>query len=546
MTRTEAVNQVLSLARAEIGYHEKASNSQLDDKTANSGSSNYTKYARDLDSVGYFFNGPKNGYAYCDVFYDWLHYKCWGADMAMKVLCQPQRSLGAGCLYSAQYYKSAGRWHTNYPEPGDQIFFTYASGEVSHTGIVESVNSGTVTTIEGNTSDQVARRSYSRSSNNIYGYGRPRWELLADAEAQPIEHVREMVKLGDKNESVRELQEALIRLGYSCGQCGADGDYGKDTLTAVKKFQMYNGLDQDGIVGNATWGKIDNAIAGLENPGNDENQESQTAVQPEPSTPIVSDDKAIWDRLFYYIGNAYGVAGAIGNFFAESALRSNNVQDTCEKRLGMNDEQYTAAVDNGSYDNFVRDSVGYGLYQATHWSIKQHLMNFAKDHSKSIGDRDMQVDAFVDLLKKDYKSLWNSLKSATSVRQASNEVLLKFERPANQGTSVQNARALFGQRYYDKYAGKGVSVIIDDTIEQPKSDSQRPMLKRGSTGLFVKELQEKLISIGYSCGRYGADGEFGNDTYNAVIKFQKDHALEVDGVVGPMTWKALMEVNSNG
>ena len=72
------------------------------------------------------------------------------------------------------------------------------------------------------------------------------------------------------------------------------------------------------------------------------------------------------------------------------------------------------------------------------------------------------------------------------------------------------------------------------------------MLKRGSTGLFVKELQEKLISIGYSCGRYGADGEFGNDTYNAVIKFQKDHALEVDGVVGPMTWKALMEVNSNG
>jgi len=63
------------------------------------------------------------------------------------------------------------------------------------------------------------------------------------------------------------------------------------------------------------------------------------------------------------INNAYGVAGLMGNLYAESGLRSNNLQNTYEKTLGMTDEKYTAMVDNGSYTNFVHDSAGYGLAQ---------------------------------------------------------------------------------------------------------------------------------------------------------------------------------------
>ena len=63
------------------------------------------------------------------------------------------------------------------------------------------------------------------------------------------------------------------------------------------------------------------------------------------------------------IGNPYGVAGLMGNLYAESGLRSNNLQNTFEKKFGMTDEQYTAAVDNGTYTNFVKDSAGYGLAQ---------------------------------------------------------------------------------------------------------------------------------------------------------------------------------------
>lgn len=63
-----------------------------------------------------------------------------------------------------------------------------------------------------------------------------------------------------------------------------------------------------------------------------------------------------------------GVAGLMGNLFAESGLNPKNLQNTYEKKLGYTDVTYTAAVDNGTYTNFVRDSAGYGLCQWTYWT----------------------------------------------------------------------------------------------------------------------------------------------------------------------------------
>lgn len=54
------------------------------------------------------------------------------------------------------------------------------------------------------------------------------------------------------------------------------------------------------------------------------------------------------------------------------------LQNTYEKKLGMTDASYTAAVDGGTYTGFVRDCAGYGLAQWTYWSRKQGLFNFAK------------------------------------------------------------------------------------------------------------------------------------------------------------------------
>ncbi len=173
-----------------------------------------------------------------------------------------------------------------------------------------------------------------------------------------------------------------------------------------------------------------------------------------PSTGNAIDEKKIWDYFTAKIGNHYGVAGLMGNLNAESALRSNNLQNSYEKKLGMADAVYTTAVDNGTYTNFVKDSAGYGLAQWTYWSRKEALLKYAQSKNKSIGDFDMQLDFLWKELSESYKGVVTDLKNAKSVLEASNSVLTKFERPADQGTSVQKKRAEYGQKYYDKYAPK--------------------------------------------------------------------------------------------
>lgn len=181
-------------------------------------------------------------------------------------------------------------------------------------------------------------------------------------------------------------------------------------------------------------------------------------VKPAPtgiaSTGVASDEKLIWDFFCKKIGNEYGVAGLMGNLYAESSLKSNNLQQAYEKKLGYTDVSYTAAVDNGSYNNFVRDSAGYGLAQWTFWSRKENLLKYVTAKNKSIGDLTTQMEFLWEELSTSYKAVLNDLKNAKSVLDASNSVLTKFERPANQGEAVKKKRVEFGQKYYNKYATK--------------------------------------------------------------------------------------------
>jgi hypothetical protein len=78
----------------------------------------------------------------------------------------------------------------------------------------------------------------------------------------------------------------------------------------------------------------------------------------------------MWDYFKAKGLNDFGVAGLMGNLYAESGLRPTNLQNTYEKKLDMSDAEYTAAVDAGVYTNFVNDSAGYGLAQWTYWSLK--------------------------------------------------------------------------------------------------------------------------------------------------------------------------------
>lgn len=174
MTEDQVIKKLISTASAEIGYMEKASNKNLDVKTANAGKGNYTKYARDL--VKLIGSPYAQGAAWCDMFVDWCFVQTFGKDNAKKML-------GGWSAYtptSADLYKKAKRFYQS-PAVGDQIFFKN-SERINHTGIVVNVTSTTVYTIEGNSSNKVQNRSYSLKDKSIAGYGRPNWSIVATKE----------------------------------------------------------------------------------------------------------------------------------------------------------------------------------------------------------------------------------------------------------------------------------------------------------------------------------------------------------------------------
>jgi len=101
------------------------------------------------------------------------------------------------------------------------------------------------------------------------------------------------------------------------------------------------------------------------------------------------------ERIWIYLKNQgfsdYGVAGLIGNLYAESGLNPINLQNIFENKLGLSDTAYTLAVDSGTYKDFVHDSAGYGLAQWTYWSRKQGLLDAANAEGKSVGDLEIQL-----------------------------------------------------------------------------------------------------------------------------------------------------------
>lgn len=165
-----------------------------------------------------------------------------------------------------------------------------------------------------------------------------------------------------------------------------------------------------------------------------------------------TNEEKIWNFLKSKGLNDYGVAGLMGNLYAESGLLPNNLQNSYESALGFTDSSYVKAIDSGTYSNFVDDCAGFGLAQWTYCTRKKALLNYAKSKGASIGDLEMQLEYLYKELSSDYKAVLNALKTTTSVLEASNAVLFKFERPADQSSSMQSKRASYGQKYYDKYA----------------------------------------------------------------------------------------------
>ena len=178
--------------------------------------------------------------------------------------------------------------------------------------------------------------------------------------------------------------------------------------------------------------------------------------------------------MFLYLVEVAGVtkqgaAGILGNMFYESGVNPRRVQ----MGYGWTDDAYTSAVDSGSYRNFVRDSIGYGLVQFTSSGLKQGVYNKAKQTNKSVGDLEVQLSCVSEALQSSYVGLYNTLKTSTDVRECCVAFLLQYERPYDQGIAVQNKRSDKAQEYFNRFqnlsasSGMGTFSISYDRKKDP-------------------------------------------------------------------------------
>ena len=278
MITMSKASEIVAIALAQIGYKEKASNKNLDDPAANAGSANLTKYARDLASAGYY-NGNKNGFAWCDVFVDWCFFKAYGKDEGQRIQCQTG-PYGAGCTYSMQYYQQQGRCDKN-PKVGDQIFFRYSgSNGADHTGIVVEVSSSQIVTVEGNSGNQVKKNTYARSNSTIIGYGHPLYDeddvTTAAPAPSPVAETKKteatekavtvslnQLSQGSTGAQVKTIQRIIYVRGIN-SQISIDGDFGPITKAGVialqKKLFPNTSSEWDGVVGKNTWTAVLTAL----------------------------------------------------------------------------------------------------------------------------------------------------------------------------------------------------------------------------------------------------------------------------------------------
>lgn len=233
-------NDLIKVAQAEVGYSR-----WTDPETG-------TKYGRwyeanvDKNPNNYDFGG--NGVAYCAMFVSWCLNKA-------GVTCKGFPGAYCPSIHHKQHLTASQL------RRGDIVLFDWNDdGTDDHVGIVLSNDGKNITTIEGNTNNgKVCNRT--RAYNTICGGIRPNYDgqtassVTSGAQAQEVADSKCPCK-GWKGSEVTKLQKALVALGYSVGFASIDGDFGKDTDSAVRKFQQDNGLEADGIVGPKTQAKL--------------------------------------------------------------------------------------------------------------------------------------------------------------------------------------------------------------------------------------------------------------------------------------------------
>lgn len=261
LTKEQAINALIAVAKNEIGYLEKATNAQLDSKTANAGYNNYTKYWRDIKP-----SYQEQPWCACQISWDMM--TAFGLETAKKLLKH----------WPYVYCPTMANLFTLYanPQVGDIVIFKH-NGVFTHTGLVIKVQGDQFWTIEGNTSGAsgivangggVCQKNYYNSQLPGTKFCRPDYSIVTSIKSDSITNTstvtitKNWIEYGDKGNNVKTLQTKLNKVGY---KLEVNGICGNATVTAIKDFQTKYNLAVDGQAGKNTITKLDSVIAAKDN-----------------------------------------------------------------------------------------------------------------------------------------------------------------------------------------------------------------------------------------------------------------------------------------
>ena len=253
-----------------------------------------------------------------------------------------------------------------------------------------------------------------------------------------------------------------------------------------------------------------------------------------------------------------GALGLMGNWMAESGLEPWRLQNdfTAGRTLS---HAYTADVMAGriSRTQFARDQKGYGLAQWTYFNFstgqgrKLDLYDFWKKSGKALDDASMQVAFALHELQTEgqYSGLWRILQTTDDIYSAANKVCRLYEQPyyCNVDARFNFAMAL------SQEIGAAVATPAGDKISTQSAEVKAPekekpadagfwpprMVDKSMSGKDVTVLQAILDARGY---KTDTDGVIGEATDQAIRQFQREHDLDPDGVVGPLTWRKILSM----
>lgn len=253
--------------------------------------------------------------------------------------------------------------------------------------------------------------------------------------------------------------------------------------------------------------------------------------------------KQIWDFLIAQGLSTFGAAGLMGNLYAESSLNPQNLQNTFERKLGMTDGEYTAAVDDGSYTNFTNDGAGYGLAQWTHSSRKSRLRVYARSVvPASIGDLNMQLRFLAYELQGYYPEIWNALKSTNDLRYASDLVLTQYERPADQGEAQRTKRAEYAQKFYEQFTNQqeGNNMATASELRAKAVQYMKDRTKKNS----YTQGSKRTYFFGYPDNKPGNKTQKGHSDCSAAVRAAIKAATGID--IGSNTSAQINNRNTKG